>query len=80
MSDTSLPVCEDSHLPDSNTPTTPEEAEAEAAVADANTDTCDASRGGPLKLCPGGRGPGCVMVGKYTGPPKKTIGGISPTP
>jgi hypothetical protein len=71
MSDADLPVCKDSHLPDPNTRTTAEEAEAEAAVADADTDACDASRGGTLALCPGGLGPDCVMVGEYTGPPKK---------
>jgi hypothetical protein len=71
MSNTRLPVCTDDHLPDTNVATTPEEAEAEAAVADADTtDACDGSRGGTLTLCKGGH-MNCVMVGEYTGPPKK---------
>ena len=69
MSDVRLPVCEDSHLPDPNVATTPEEAEAEAAVVDADTDACDGSRGGTLRFCRG-RHTNCVMVGEYTGPPK----------
>jgi hypothetical protein len=63
-----LPACKDSHLPDRNVPTTTEEAEADAAVADADPRACDASRGGTLSLCRGGRRQ-CVMVGEYTGPP-----------
>jgi len=70
ISDERLPVCEDDHLPDDHVATTPEEAEAQARAADAdNADACDGSRGGTLSLCPGGRGPGCVMIGEYTGPP-----------
>lgn len=73
-SNTSLPVCTDDHLP---VATTPEEAEAEAALADADTaDACDGSRGGTLTLCRGGH-VNCVMVDEYTGPPK-SIRGISP--
>jgi hypothetical protein len=71
VSDTSLPVCEDSHLPDEHVATTPEDAEAQAAVADADmAEACDASRGGTLTLCRG-RHTNCVMVGEYTGPPRK---------
>jgi hypothetical protein len=69
ISDARLPVCEDSHLPDPTVATTPEEAEAMPEPPPGTE--CDGSRGGTLALCPGGLGPDCVMVGEYTGPPKK---------
>lgn len=62
----SLPVCEDSHLPDPNVATTPEEAEAMPEPPPGTE--CDASRGGTLELCEGGHIK-CVMIGEYTGPP-----------
>jgi hypothetical protein len=64
----SLPACTDSHLPDNNVATTPEEAEAMPEPPEGSE--CDASRGGTVTLCPGPRGPGCVMIGEYTGPPR----------
>ena len=67
MSATSLPVCEDDHLPDTNVATTPEEAEAMPEPPPGSE--CDASRGGTLTLCRGGH-MNCVMIGEYTGPPK----------
>jgi hypothetical protein len=68
MSDTRLPVCTDDHLPDPNVATTPEEAEAMPEPPPGTE--CDGSRGGTLTLCRGGH-MNCVMVGEYTGPPKK---------
>ena len=67
MSNTSLPVCTDDHLPDTNVATTPEEAEA-IPEPPAGSE-CDATRGGTLSWCRGGR-MNCVVVGEYTGPPK----------
>lgn len=68
MTDESMPACTDSHLPDPNVPTTPEEAEAQPEPPPGSE--CDDTRGGTLQIC---RGPGnrenCVMVGEYTGPP-----------
>ena len=64
----SLPACTDSHLPDNNVATTPEEAEAMPEPPPGTE--CDGSRGGTVTLCPGRRGPGCVMIGEYTGPPR----------
>jgi hypothetical protein len=68
ISNTSLPVCTDDHLPDPNVATTPEEAEAMPEPPPGTE--CDGSRGGTLTLCQGGH-MNCVMVGEYTGPPKK---------
>ena len=69
MTDQSLPVCKDSHLPDPNVATTPEEAEAMPEPPEGTE--CDASRGATLKVC---RQPhaNCVVVGEYTGPPIET--------
>ena len=67
MSNTSLPVCTDDHLPDPNVATTPEEAEAMPEPPPGTE--CDGSRGGTLSFCRG-RHTNCVMVGEYTGPPK----------
>jgi hypothetical protein len=68
ITDESLPACTDSHLPDKNVPTTP--AEAEAMPEPPEGSECVASRGGTVTLCSGTRGPGCVMIGEYTGPPR----------
>jgi hypothetical protein len=67
MSNTSLPVCTDDHLPDTNVATTPEEAEAMPEPPPGSE--CDASRGATLSWCRGGH-MNCVIVGEYTGPPK----------
>jgi len=71
ITDQSLPACTDDHLPD-NKPTTPEEAEAQAATIDESEPAqYDASRGGTVTLCRG-RHIDCVAIGEYTGPPIKT--------
>jgi hypothetical protein len=69
ITDESLPACTDSHLPDKNVPTTPEEAEAMPEPPPGTE--CDGSRGGTLRLCKG-RHMNCVMIGEYTGPPIET--------
>jgi hypothetical protein len=69
ITDESLPACTDSHLPDPNVPTTPEEAEAMPEPPAGSE--CDGSRGGELSFCEGGH-MNCVMVGEYTGPPIET--------
>jgi hypothetical protein len=69
MSDQSLPVCKDDHLPDPNVATTPEEAEAMPEPPEGTE--CDGSRGATLTVCRG-RHTNCVVVGEYTGPPIET--------